>query len=228
MSVYNDPEKPEDWIYARARTKGAPPRYYGDFRQYKEFGGGQEPLKAPGDRFATTDRAVAVEIAAARLEHLRLIASVAGPLGAPGSRGIAAFAAQHLRRKKAEGKTSAQWLAAEAVHLERFADHFGDDRDIGTILPADLDAWAVSLGGMANGRGGTLGDGSVRQHLNSVSRGIGNPTAVNRSAPSLSVRGWDGQGARVRDRGGRISARGWPCRVLPWLGSLACMDRRVE
>jgi hypothetical protein len=49
-------------------------RWYGDFRDFKDVGGKQEALVAPGERYATDDEEVALKPAEARileLERLR-------------------------------------------------------------------------------------------------------------------------------------------------------------
>ncbi|MEO6777871.1 MAG: hypothetical protein ABI194_00315 [Gemmatimonadaceae bacterium] len=55
MPKYRDPKSAEAHLYSR--TRNGVTRYYGDFRDYANVGGGQESLKIENANGATTDRA---------------------------------------------------------------------------------------------------------------------------------------------------------------------------
>jgi hypothetical protein len=53
------------WLYKKDG------RFYGDFRSYRDVGGGQEAMVPDGERFATKDYRAAKTLAKARLAELR-------------------------------------------------------------------------------------------------------------------------------------------------------------
>ncbi len=118
----------ESRIYARQRGDG-PPRYYGDFRDHAEVGGGQEPLAPSGCSYATTDEAEAGRLAQARLEELQG-KRAARPVGPAEKRVLKAIISDHLNRKAKLGEGGEGWLGNVQVHLEAFEDFFGEERDL--------------------------------------------------------------------------------------------------
>ena len=56
-------------VYARRR--GREVRYYAEFRDYADVGGGREALIPPGDKLATTDPVIAEKLAGDRLRELQ-------------------------------------------------------------------------------------------------------------------------------------------------------------
>ena len=166
------PKLREDTIDARIFTRqrgGTRPRYYADFRDFSDHGGSQESLCPPGDRYATTDREVARELAEARLEALTEQVALLPRRTRATDRALGNVIRHHLRMKAASGEGTEQWLGNVEVHLTAAADYFGDDQDITLVQPADVQEYAVWLGEQPNGRGGTLSSGSVVQYLNSLS-----------------------------------------------------------
>ncbi len=89
-------ENIESRVYKRSR--GGPPRYYADFRDFQDVGGGQEKLSAPGERFATTDPKEAKALAEARLAQFQERRK-ARPTGDAAKRKFGAFAAHHLEQQ---------------------------------------------------------------------------------------------------------------------------------
>jgi hypothetical protein len=77
-------------IYRRGR------RWWGDFRQYRDAGGAQEPLCAPSTRVATTDRALAIHLYAARVKQLEQARRDKFILGVSDVVGLEGLAARHL------------------------------------------------------------------------------------------------------------------------------------
>lgn len=112
--------------------------------------------------------------------------------------GLEEFAAEHLK-KKARGDVSDSWLGAVETQMERAVAHFGKDRELSSIRPSDVREWVEVLRETSNGRNlfcddcdkrgkmrdsepvadcpecgeswriGTLGEKTIRDHLNSLS-----------------------------------------------------------
>ena len=82
--------------------------------------------------------------------------------------GLEEFGSLHLKRKRAAG-VSGKWLVTVETQLQRAVENFGRDRELSTIRPSDIGGWVEALRDTDNGRGGTLTDKTVRDHLNSLS-----------------------------------------------------------
>ncbi|MEZ4414628.1 MAG: site-specific integrase [Gemmatimonadota bacterium] len=167
-----------------ARTRNGLTRFWGDFR---DLNGRREPLIAPGERTATTNREVAEALAAERARALRQAAPSSSAVRkdaeaekaerellkiSHGIREVAeleAYAAHHLYRKAEAGRTVEGWLVQAQGHLERAVEFFGPRRPLHTIQVRDLNDYAALLQRRSNGRGGTLSPGSVRKYLNTLS-----------------------------------------------------------
>lgn len=173
------PPRRKSRIYTR--TRGGQTRYYADFRDYADVGGGREALIARGESFATTDPDVANRLAQERLQELEAKRRKRGLLGVEKETTLSVFAAEHLV-KKAEEETSAQWLSIVQRYLERAIHFFGEirpkqlgrepgDPDLAAIDVSDVREWMSWLSKLPSGRAGgkTLGPGSVRHHLNALS-----------------------------------------------------------
>src|SRR5712691_2025349 len=101
------PKRPKDarkgWLKKEGRLiwrrQGEAVRFYGDFRNYRDVGGGQEALIAPGEKRATTERDVAQKLLAARVEELDAARRRRGLHSSTGAR-LADFCRQHLIAKK--------------------------------------------------------------------------------------------------------------------------------
>lgn len=107
------PKLREDTIDARIFTRqrgGTRPRYYADFRDFSDHGGSQESLCPPGDRYATTDREVARELAEARLEALTEQVALLPRRTRATDRALGNVIRHHLRMKAASGEGTEQWL----------------------------------------------------------------------------------------------------------------------
>lgn len=155
-------------IYTRAQ--GGETRYYGDFRAYADVGGGREAL-APDSRNkrGTTDPDVAARLYADRLAELDRARRLRGLHGITKEATLAEYAADHLRRKARDGEATSRWLEDVERHLRAAVEFFGADAPLASLTPEDFGGWVDHLRGRGNGRGGTLGDGSVRKYLNSMS-----------------------------------------------------------
>jgi integrase len=147
-------------------------RYYADLRDYAAVGGGQEALKAPGSRMATTDADEAAQLLAGRLAELQELEDRRRGKALVGIRrqsSLAAYADYHLTEKAKNDEAVPAWLTQAQRHLETAAGFFGPDLDVAAITPDDLGRYVDYLRGLDNGRGGTLSDTSVRKYLNSLS-----------------------------------------------------------
>ena len=161
------PKKRETRVFWRDR--GGQRRAYGDFRDFSDVGGGREALVPPGTRSATTDFDLATELAAQRVRELEEKRRNKSLLGVEREAGLGWFAAHHLREKAKAGKVTDGWLGDTEMQLRRAITFFGSERDLASITPKDCAAWASALGKIKNGRGGKLGGGTIRHHLNTLS-----------------------------------------------------------
>lgn len=157
--------RPKSRVYARVR--GGECRYYGDFR---DVGGGREALVASGDSRATTDLQIAEFLAAERLKAL-MAAKRDKVVGKKPVTTLKAYVAYHLTAKAKSGKYTETWLADTERMLKIAINQFGADRDLSTIGVSDVQEYANVLGMRPTKRkkGGTLGRGAIRHHLNVLS-----------------------------------------------------------
>jgi integrase len=157
-------KKKESRIYTR--NQGGAVRFYGDFRN---IGGGREALAPKGEKLATTDPDIAAKLAADRVKQLEENRRNKTLLGVERQSGLKAYAAYHLRRKAQDKEGVRSWLVQSEKHLRAAVDFFGAETDLASITPEGLTGWVDVLRRTDNGRGGTLGETSVRKYLNSLS-----------------------------------------------------------
>src|ERR1017187_3004386 len=151
--------------YEREQVKGLPPRYWGDFRF---LGGKQEPLRAAGEQFATTDPVIAAQVFAARLTELT-DGIGCGP-GAARRRGtIARGVIEYLLQVRAGSQATTSWLDQVGICLQRAVAFFGADRQLGAINPRDVARWVTHLRCQDSGRGGKFRAETVRKHVQALS-----------------------------------------------------------
>ena len=161
------PRKRKSRIYWR--QQGGARRAYLDVRDYRDVGGGQEALRAAGERQATTDPDVAQVLAARRLrelDELRRNRALHGRL--PGAT-LGPFAATHLLKKAKAGKVTDSWLEMAEVFLRRAVEFFGSDRALEAIRVSDVERWAAHLASVRSHGGKPLSPGTIRHHLNALS-----------------------------------------------------------
>jgi len=156
------PKKRTTRLYRRGR------RYWADFRDFADVGGGQEALMAPGEPFATEDPDVAAKLATQRLEDLETLRRQSAIFGVKGGTTLAEYARDHLVKKKAEG-TSRRHLAMVQAQLEVAAGYFGAGRELASISTREVAEWVRVLQRTPNGRGGTLSNATARKYLNALS-----------------------------------------------------------
>ena len=147
-------------VYQRGR------RYWGDFR---DLGGGQEALVPEGATRATLDVDVAAELATRRVKELETRKRNKVLLGVDRQSGLADYAGRHLELKAKGNEAVHSWMVQTQRHLRLAVEFFGSDIDLAAISPEDVTRWVEHLRTQDNGRGGTLGETSVRKHINSLS-----------------------------------------------------------
>ena len=152
-----------------ARERDGVTMFYGDFRDYAAQGGKYEALKIAGEHRATRDEKIATKLAADRLKELEEKKRDKVLFGIERRAGLDWYCVQHLEKKKKAGKVTRGWLGDSGMQLQRAVDFFGPDRDLRSITPQDGSEWASWLGTIQHGRGGTLGGGTIRHHLNTLS-----------------------------------------------------------
>lgn len=189
-------KEPKQRIYVRQRS--GTPRYYGDFRDYSDVGGGREALIPDGEHRATSDPSIAETLAGRRLDELKEARATRVVTGVRRQEALESFGSFHLKRKAKAG-VSEKWLVAVEKQLKRAVAFFGKDRELTSIRPSDVRQWIDQLRETPNGRGvmcpecrtrgeieeskpvatcpecdegwrvGTLSEKTVRDHINSLS-----------------------------------------------------------
>lgn len=166
------PRKRTSRIYTR--TRGGATRYYADFRDFADQGGGREALVAQGETLATTDEDVATELAGKRLKELESKRRGKAIIGVTREDTLHNFAADHLRKKaKAikRGKMTEQWVQVTEKHLTEAIDYFSatGEEDVASISVQDVRGYLHHLEDLPNGRGRTISGGTQRHYLNALS-----------------------------------------------------------
>lgn len=141
-------------------------RHWGDFRS---LGGRREPLIPAGESLATADADIAEKLAGDRIAELEASRRSSALLGTKRQARLRAFAAEHLVLKAESGKFAAAYLLGVEKHYERACEFFGQGRDLNSISVLDVRGWVGVLRKLPNGRGETLSDKTVRDHLDSLS-----------------------------------------------------------
>lgn len=141
-------------------------RAYGDFR---DLGGKREPLRAPGEKLATTDPDIAASLASNRVKELEGQARRRTLLGIEKETTLAAFAAYHLEKKAKARKVSDNHLEESERRLETAISFLGGDRDLAGVGVQDVQNYLEWLLEQPNGRGGTYSGGTCRHYLNALS-----------------------------------------------------------
>jgi integrase len=160
-------------------------RYYGDFRDFADVGGGKEALTPSGHRHATQDPAVAAELVQARIAELERLRKNGVWFTKPGVADAPArdltrledFADYHLEMKARNGMVTNRWLATAEHHLDTAVAFFGPRTKLITITPKWMTAYAAYLTtlGKWTKRDGSqpkdepIGPASQRKYLNSLS-----------------------------------------------------------
>lgn len=228
-------------------------RWWADFRDFADVGGGREALVPDGETFATDDADVATKLASARVEELEELRRNAALLGVRGNAKFKEYAKEHLDKKEQEG-TSGRHLKMLKGQLRVAAEYFGAGREISTISTREVAEWVRVLQKTDNGRGGTLSNATARKYLNAVSdlfaRAMSDGHAIQNPVRSLykkptpkrtEARYWEPdqvaallEAARTlprddvssgRGQGGAVSADSYPW-IYPLLATFALTGAR--
>lgn len=166
------------------REQGGARRAYLDERRW---GGPRRAALIPvGATRATTDPAVAVELATERIADLNSKRKDRERLGLIASLTLSAYADEHIRAKEDAGRYSPGWLDNLAAMLDRAVMFFDTvqppqlaaakpprrvqvPRNLLEISTPDVRAFGRWVATQPNGRGGTYGPQSVRHHLFALS-----------------------------------------------------------
>ena len=159
--------KRESRIYWR--NQGGELRAYADFRDFHDMGGRREALVAPGENVATTDPREAEFLMARRLEELRAMRQ-GKHVERHEPMALADLVRVHLITTKEAQEVTDAWIEATEVFLRRAIDFFGHDRQVQSVRPKDVKEFARHLKKVVTHRGKPLTQGSVRHHLNALSR----------------------------------------------------------
>ncbi|MDQ3309472.1 MAG: hypothetical protein M3497_05040 [Gemmatimonadota bacterium] len=119
-------KKSKSRIYTR--NQGGKLRYYGDFRDFADVGGGREALKVQGATLATEDPQVAEKLAGDRLSELQRARRTRGVHGLEAERTLEEFAAHHLVLKAKSHRFTAGWLGETEKRLGSAIAFFGAER----------------------------------------------------------------------------------------------------
>jgi integrase len=145
-------------------------RWWADLRSFGDVGGKREPLVPQGARSATTDRDVADALLGERIRELERARRERSLLGYSTTVTLRKYATRHLIEMKNSGQLTDKWIGENEHRLGRAVDFFGPDRPLATITTRDVQAWTNALREMDSPRGGKVSDGTVRHHLNALSK----------------------------------------------------------
>ena len=151
-------------------------RYYVDLRSYVDVLDGKTgkhvALVAPGEKLATTDRDVALKLAAQMVEDLEARRRGLVLVGRGRDATLGQFAGRYLVLKKGDGKVSDELLTwYERIVLPRAVEFFGVDRPLQAIDVQAVRAWIDWLYKLKSPRNRNEAPSSqtVRHHLNALS-----------------------------------------------------------
>ena len=139
-------------------------RWYGDFREYEDVGGGREALAESGSTWGTKDEEIAKALFVKRLNELQdKKRSRAGVPQEDKTTTLAKLVQHHLLKKDKAGKTSYSHTRDLEQRLGVAIEYFGGGRDPRTIEPEEVSDWAEKLA-----EDGTRKPGTVRHYLNAL------------------------------------------------------------
>lgn len=204
MGDFLMPRRRRSRVYSR--NQGGAVRYYGDFRDFSDVGGGREALIPSGAEQATTDERLAQLLAARRLTDLegRRRRSVQGDPQADTY--LAEYIDHHLSLKRRAGRVTDQWVEAAEVHLYSVYSAVAyfcnrgrplqkdpktgkvvlsglKDRELGSLGVPDIQDYVIWLASRENGRGGTFSQSNQRKYLNSLSNLFRRAASERRVSP---------------------------------------------
>ena len=151
------------------RDQGGERRAYADFRDFHDVGGRREALVASGESAATTDPREAESLMARRLEELKALRQ-GKHVERHEPMALAELVRLRLITTKEEGEVTDEWIEATETFLRRAIGFFGADRQVTSIRPKDVKDFRRHLKKVVTNRGAPLKEGSIRHHLNALSR----------------------------------------------------------
>ncbi len=113
-------------------------RWWADLRAFGDVGGRREPLVAPRETVATTDRTVAETLLSDRLKHLQERRRNRTLLGVEGQESLAEYASRHLVQKAKSDRFTEKWLQESEHRVRRAVEYFGGDRTLDAIGVKDV------------------------------------------------------------------------------------------
>ena len=155
-------------IYNKPTASGRA-AWYADFRDLGKFGGKLEALKAYGSRMATADREEAILIASRRLKELRELEAATVPYSVDKCQLGALFAAYRTARASERHSPTKQWLRDLDRHGARATRFFGEDFDVTAFTRDHIQDFEGWLEGAPHARGSGFSEGSIHQHLCTLS-----------------------------------------------------------
>lgn len=151
------------------RERGGQRRAYADLRAFRDVGGGQEALVAPGESSATTDQDIAERLLTDRVAELEQRRRNRTLLGIEREATLQDFASYHLVEKAKSGRVTAAWLEQTERQLRVAVAFFGAGRDVASIAAQDVQQYVGHLRASKGRQGRPLLDSSIRHYLNSLS-----------------------------------------------------------
>ena len=170
-------------LYARQRG-GEAPRYYGDFR---DLGGGREPLRVEGQKLATTSLSVAEALLSDRVKQLERDRELGVLIGVRRRARLKDFAAEHLVEKAKSGRVAELTLVNDQHYLDEAVAHFGAERDLLLIDVPAVQEYTAHLRAVSNGRGATISAGTVTFPTSWTMPATLTPAMVSSSSPSSAA-----------------------------------------
>lgn len=150
------PRRREGRIYWR--NQGKKRRAYADFRDFADVGGAQEALTAEGERYATTDPDLALELATKRLKALKRLRRLRSPIA------LGRFADEHLRMKARQGLAE-RHVKNRQHQLEVAVGYFGSETPIPSIRVSDVREYLDWLRGQKSAVGKPYSPATLRHYL---------------------------------------------------------------
>lgn len=150
-------------------------RFYGDFRDFRDVGGGQEALIPDGEMFATKTHSVAKQLGKARLEELRRLKKAG--LGMESDlRRLGPFVDYQLQQEAMRTGATVAELSQLEHRLNVAIDYFGEDTLLRSITTKRVQEYVHVLAsrdrweGQDRDASGCIAPGTQLKYLQAVSK----------------------------------------------------------